>query len=82
MLAGREVVIEALLIIDKKRGAALLIEGRQAFPLAPRLFEPDALAHNLRHGEAGAQLIEELGRKPHGTFRSARGAQECGTNNP
>src|SRR5439155_5225250 len=35
-------------------------------PLAPRLLELYAAAHDLRHREAGAQLIKELRREAHG----------------
>src|SRR5689334_22206245 len=66
VLAGREVVIEALLIVDEERGRALLVEGREALPLAARLLELDAPTDDLRHREAGAQLVEELRRESHG----------------
>ncbi len=66
MLAGREVVVEALLIVDEERRRALLVEGRQALPFAARLAQLDPLADDLRYRKPGAQLIEKLRRKAHG----------------
>ena len=66
VLAGREVVVEALLVVDEERRRALLVEGRQPLPFAPRLLAADALADDLRYRKPGAQLIEKLRRKAHG----------------
>ncbi len=65
MLAGGEVVIEALLVVHGERGRLLLVERRQAAELAPGLAQFDAPPHHLRNREAGAQLVKELRRKAH-----------------
>ena len=35
VLAGREAVIEALLVVDREGGSLLLVEGRQPLPFTP-----------------------------------------------
>ena len=64
-LAGREIVIKLLLVIDEKRGRALLVERREPTPFAPCLFELDARAHDLGQGDPGADFVEEFSRKLH-----------------
>ena len=66
VLAGGEIVEEAFLIVDRERGRLLLVEGRQPDELAALLAQLHAAANHLRHWQAGAQLIEELGREAHG----------------
>ncbi len=65
MLARREVVVEALLVVDEKRGRPLGVEGREPLPLTPRLLQAHALAHDLRNRKPSADLIEEAGREAH-----------------
>ncbi len=69
VLAGGEVVIEALAVVDRERGCLFLVERRQADEFAALLAQLHALADHLRNGEAGAQLIKELGREAHGGSR-------------
>src|SRR5262249_28905194 len=66
VLAGREVVIETLLVVDEEGGRALPVEGRQPLPLASRLLELDLAADDVRDRKPGAQLVEELRRESHG----------------
>ena len=55
-------------------GDLLLLERRQPLPLAPRLLQLHAPAHDFRNRKPGAQFIEELGRKAHGRFVGEFGA--------
>src|SRR5271163_3700710 len=64
-LAGRKIVIKLLLVIDEKRGRALLVERREPTPFAPCLFELDSRAHDLGQGDPGADFVEEFSRKLH-----------------
>ena len=66
VLAGGEVVVKALLVVDRERGRLLLLERRQPLELPPRLLQLDAAAHDFRDRKPGAQLFEELGREAHG----------------
>ena len=66
VLAGREVVIKTLLVVDEERGRALLVEGREPLPLASRLLELHPPADDVRHRKPGTQLVEELRRESHG----------------
>ena len=63
--AGGEVVVKALLVVDRERRRLLLLKRRQPLPLPPGLLQLDALAHDFRNRKPGAQLVEELGRKAH-----------------
>src|SRR6516225_7327087 len=65
VLAGGEIEPGHFLVVDAKRGRFLLVEGREALPLAPRLLEPHAQADDLRNRRPRAQLVEELRRKAH-----------------
>ena len=66
VLAGREVVEEALLVVDEERRRLLRAERRQAPPLAPFLAQFDSCPRHLRHRQPGANLVEKLGRELHG----------------
>jgi len=66
VLAGGEVVIEALFIADRERGRLLVVERRQAFPFAAGFAQFHAAADDFRYRKARAQLVEELRRKAHG----------------
>ena len=66
VLAGGEVVIKSLLVVDREGRRLLLLERRQPLPLLPRLLQLHAPAHDFRNRKPGAQLIEELGREAHG----------------
>ena len=66
VLAGGEVEPHRLAVIDEKRRRLLLIERRQPFPLAPRLAQFYASAHDFRDRKPRAQLIEKLRRESHG----------------
>src|SRR5262249_11646176 len=70
VLAGREVEPRALLIVDEKRWRALLLEGRKALELAPCTLERHLARHHLADGQAGADLVEQGGRKAHGALAS------------
>src|SRR5262249_44463925 len=72
--ARGEIKPRLLLVVDEERRRLLLVEGRQPLPLAPGLHELHALAHHLRYRKAGAQLIEELGRKAHDS-QGSRGTE-------
>ena len=63
VLAGREVEPHRLLIIDEKRRCLLLIERREALPLAPRLAQLDAAADDFRDRKPRPQLVEKLRRR-------------------
>ena len=52
-LAGRKIVIKLLLVIDEKRGRALLVERREPTPFAPCLFELDSARPRPRTGGPG-----------------------------
>ena len=69
VLAGGEIVEEALLVVDRERGRLLLVEGRQADEFAALLAQLHAPADHLRYRKAGAQLIEELRREAHASWR-------------
>src|SRR5882757_8799515 len=73
VLAGREVVVKTLLVVDRERRRLLLLKRRQAFPLPPRLLQLHAPADDFRNRKPGAQLVEELGRKAHKGFCVSRG---------
>ena len=66
VLAGREVVEEALLVVDEERRRLLRAEWREAPPLAPFLAQFDARPRHLRDRQAGPDLVEKFGRKLHG----------------
>ena len=66
VLAGREVVEEALLVVDEERRRLLRTERRQASPLAPFLAQFHSRPHDLRHRQAGANLVKKFGRELHG----------------
>src|SRR5207249_1501369 len=66
VLARGEVEPRHLLVVDEERGRLLLVEWGKSLPLAPRLPELHAPAHDLRNRKPRAQLVEELGRKAHG----------------
>ena len=66
VLAGGEVVVKALLVVDGEGRRLLLLERRQPLELPPRLLQLDAPAHDFRNRKPGAQLFEELGREAHG----------------
>ena len=66
VLAGGEVVIKTLLVVDRERGRLLLLERRQPLELPPRLLQLDAPAHDFGDRKPGAQFVEELGREAHG----------------
>ena len=65
VLAGREVVVEALLVVDEKRRRLLGVERRQAGPFAPRLPQLHPRADDLRHRHPGADFVEKIGRELH-----------------
>ena len=71
VLAGGEVVVKALLVIDGERGRLFLLERRQPLELPPRLLQLDAPAHDFRNRKPGAQFVEELGREAHETLSPA-----------
>ncbi len=60
MLAGREAVIEPLLIIDEKARRLLRIERRQAGVFAALLAQLHAPSDHIGHGQPGANFIEDL----------------------
>ena len=68
VLARGEVEPHRLLVIDEERRRLLLVEGREPLPLAPRLAQFHALAHDFRDRKPRAQLVEELRRESHGDF--------------
>ena len=65
VLAGGEVVVKTLLVVDRERGRLLLLERRQPLELPPRLLQLDAPAHDFGDRKPGAQFVEELGREAH-----------------
>src|SRR5207237_499359 len=65
MLAGGEVVVKAFLVVDGERRRLLLLERRQALPLASGLLQFHAAAHDFRNRKPGLQLIEKFLRKAH-----------------
>src|SRR5205823_6271650 len=65
VLAGGEVEPGRLLVIHEEGCRLLLVERRQALPLAPGLFQRHAPADDLRDRKARAQIVEERGRKAH-----------------
>src|SRR6185437_7140854 len=66
VLSRREVVIEALFVVDRERGRLFLVERRQSLPLAAGLAQFHAPADDRRNRKPRAQLIEKLRRKFHG----------------
>ncbi len=65
VLAGREVVEEALLVVDEERRRLLRGEGRQATPFAALLAQFDALPRHFRDRQPGPDLVEKFGRELH-----------------
>ena len=65
VLAGREVMEEALLVVDEERGRLLRGERRQAAPFAPCLAQFDPLPRHLRDRQPGHDLVEKFGRELH-----------------
>ena len=65
MLAGGEVVIESLLVVDGERRRLFLLKGRQPLPLPPRPLQFHAPPHDFRNRKPGAQFIEKLRGKAH-----------------
>ena len=71
MLAGGEVVIKTLLVVDREGGRLLLLKRRQPLKLPARLLQLHAAAHDFRDRKPGAQFVEELGREAHETLSPA-----------
>ncbi len=65
VLAGREVVEEALLVVDEERRRLLRGERRERRPFAPSLTQFDPRADHFRHRQPGADLVEKGGREFH-----------------
>ena len=59
VLARTEVVVEALVIIDEKRGRLLFREGAQAHPLASLTLELHRPADHIGRAKAGLQFFQE-----------------------
>src|SRR6185437_15794182 len=70
VLAGGEIVIKSLLVVDGEGRRLFLLKGRQPLPLPPCPLQLDALAHDFRHRKPGAQVVKELGREAHGVILS------------
>jgi hypothetical protein len=51
--------------LTKTRRGLLLVEGREALPLAAGLLQLHAFAHDFRDRKPGAQLVQELRREAH-----------------
>ena len=68
MLSGGEVMVKALLIIDKKARTFLGIEGREACPFAALLFQFHTPPHHLGNRQARANFVKNLGSEPHGAY--------------
>ena len=66
VLAGGEVVVKTLLVVDVEGRRLLLLERRQPLPLPPRLLQLDALAHDFGDRKPGPKLVEKLRREAHG----------------
>src|SRR5689334_16876112 len=75
MLAGREAVIEALLVVDGEGRRLFAIEGRKSLPLATGALQGHAARHHLRHRQAGPDLIQErIGELHSGNIERSWGA--------
>ena len=60
MLAGGEVVVEALVVADRERRRLLLVERRQPLPLPPRLFQFHAPTRRPPKPEAARAAHREI----------------------
>gem|GEM_PF-4885504 len=69
VLAGGEIEPGLLLVVHEEGRRFLLVERRQALPLASRAHKFNALADDFRDRQPGFQLIEELRRKAHSLKR-------------
>ena len=65
VLAGGEIVIELLLVIDGKGRRLFLLEWRQSLPLPPCLLQLHAAADHFRNRKPGAQFVKKFGREAH-----------------
>ena len=68
VLARREVEPSHLLVIDEERRRLLGVEGRQPLPLAPRLLQLHAPAHDLRNRKPRLDLFEKGRGESHEAF--------------
>src|SRR5690606_9041108 len=66
VLAGTEVVEEALVVIDEEAGRLLLGEGRQADVLAPLPLELHRPSDDIGRPKAGLQFFKEAIVEAHG----------------
>ena len=66
VLARREIVIKAFLIIDIERWRLFRPERRQSAPLPALLLQLDALPRHLGDRQAGADFVKKGGREIHG----------------
>jgi hypothetical protein len=70
VLARREIEPGALVVVDEKRGRALLLEGGEAFHFAARAFQRYLARHHLADGQP-ARISSSRRREAHG-FRITR----------
>ena len=66
VLAGGEVVVKSLLVVDREGRRLFLLKRRQPLEFPSRLFQLDAPTHDFRNRKPGAQFVEKLGREAHG----------------
>src|SRR5690606_21576670 len=67
-----EAVIKGLVVVDVKAGGLFVMERAAGAKLPARTFQLHRLSDQRRQQGAGAQLVEELGRKAHATKLPSR----------